>query len=105
MTSDLTRAHSSAMICRILGNTLTDRIICAIGRDQKRPIELSNELRASASAIVNQLKILKTAGLVRFHSTGERRKGRIVRYWLADPNVLRLCELSRTVVERVRSAL
>lgn len=100
---DYERAASSALICRILGNTLAHRIVCALGRGRRRPIELSRELHASASAIVNQLKILKAAGLVRWYSTGLRRKGRIVEYWLADPTLLRLCQLSHDVVERSRA--
>ncbi len=98
---DLLRlAPDGALICRLLGNTLAHRIVCAIGRGRRRPIELARELRASASAIVNQLRLLKAAGLVRWHSTGIRRKGRIVEYWLADPSLLRLCETSHDVVRR-----
>ena len=98
------RAAAGSLVCRILGNLLAHRIVCAIGTRRRRPIELSRELRASASAIVNQLKIMKAAGLVKWHSTGIRRKGRVVEYWLADPSLLRLCELSHDVVRRARAS-
>src|SRR5262245_62126077 len=99
----LERAPAGSLVCRLLGNALTYRIVSAIGRGRKRPIELSRELRASPSAIVNQLKLLKAAGLVRWHSTGIRRKGRVVEYWLADSGLLRLCEGARDVMARARS--
>ena len=83
------RAHSH--VFRILGNPLAYRIILALGRGKLRPIELSAELGASAPAIVNQLRVLKISGIVRYASTAERRKGRKVYYWLADPAVYDAC--------------
>src|SRR5258705_13598226 len=83
---DLARAHSH--VFRILGNPLAYRIVMALGRARLRPVELSRELGASAPAIVNQLRVLKIAGIVRYASTAERRKGRKVTYWLSDPGVL-----------------
>ncbi|HZN61427.1 MAG TPA: metalloregulator ArsR/SmtB family transcription factor [Planctomycetota bacterium] len=86
---ELARAQSH--IFRILGNPLAYRIVLALGRGRLRPIELSQELGASAPAIVNQLRVLKIAGMVRYASTAERRKGRKVFYWLSDPGVLDAC--------------
>lgn len=94
-------AKAHAHVLRILGNPLTYRIVCAIGRGRKRPMELSRELGASASAIVNQLRILKIAGLVRYASTGVRRKGRKVIYWLADPTLLDACRSLEAVMARL----
>ena len=85
------RARAHAHIFRILGNPLAYRIVLALGRGRMRPIELARELNASAPAIVNQLKVLKIAGIVRYASTAERRKGRKVTYWLSDPGVLDAC--------------
>ena len=47
-------------------------------------MELAKILGVSATSIVNQLKHLKIAGAVRYRSTGVRRAGRKVEYWLAD---------------------
>ena len=47
-------------------------------------MELAKILGVSATSIVNQLKHLKIAGAVRYHSSGVRRAGRKVEYWLAD---------------------
>ena len=47
-------------------------------------MELAKLLGASATAVVNQLKHLKIAGVVLYHSSGVRRAGRKVEYWLAD---------------------
>ncbi|HTF57730.1 MAG TPA: ArsR family transcriptional regulator [Planctomycetota bacterium] len=85
-TEDRARAH--AQVFRILGNPLAYRIVLALGRGRRRPIELARDLNASAPAIVNQLKVLKIAGIVHYASTAERRKGRKVTYWLSDPGVL-----------------
>lgn len=85
------RARAHAHVFRILGNPLAYRIILALGRGRLRPVELSQELGASASAIVNQLRVMKIAGIVRYASTAERRKGRKVHYWLADVAVYDAC--------------
>lgn len=85
------RARAQSHVFRILGNPLAYRIIFALARGRLRPIELSAELGASAPAIVNQLRVMKIAGIVRYASTAERRKGRKVYYWLADPAVYDAC--------------
>ncbi|HZE99630.1 MAG TPA: hypothetical protein VE981_21670 [Planctomycetota bacterium] len=43
----------------------------------------------SATSVVNQLKHLKIAGAVQFHSSGVRRAGRKVEYWLSDRSLTR----------------
>jgi predicted transcriptional regulator len=61
-------------------------------------MDLARSLDVSASAVVNQLKNLKLAGLVRFESSGLRRAGRKVEYWLADRALARrLDDLERTL--------
>jgi len=93
----------SSQVCRILGNPLAYRIVRILGAGRRRPVELARELEVSASAVVNQLKNLKLAGLVRFSSSGVRRAGRKVEYWLADRTLARdLRTLERTLgrVER-----
>ncbi|MBI2931036.1 MAG: helix-turn-helix transcriptional regulator [Planctomycetes bacterium] len=99
------RTREGSLICRILGNPLAHAIVCAIGRGRRRPIELARELGSSPSAVVNQLRIMKAAGLVRWRSSGVRRKGRVVEYWLTDSSLLRVCEVAQAVVQRVRSSV
>jgi len=55
-------------------------------------MEIARALGVSATSVVNQLKYLKLAGVVRFHSTGIRRGGRKVEYWLADSSLARCIE-------------
>ena len=86
---------------RVLGNPLALRIVLAIGRGRKRPMELAKELGSSASGIVNQLRLMKITGVVRFHSTAERRKGRKVTYWLTDPALLDLCRQMEQLMARI----
>jgi len=52
-------------------------------------MELAKMLGVSATSIVNQLKHLKIAGAVRFNSSGVRRAGRKVEYWLSDRSLAR----------------
>ena len=78
-----------SQLCRILGNPIAYRIVRILGGGRRRPMELAKELGVSASAVVNQLKPLKIAGVVRFQSTGFRRAGRKVEYYLADPALAR----------------
>ncbi|HEY3226940.1 MAG TPA: ArsR family transcriptional regulator [Planctomycetota bacterium] len=99
------RARAHAQVFRILGNPLAYRIVLALGRGRRRPIELSRELGASAPAIVNQLKVMKIAGIVHYASTAERRRGRKVTYWLSDPGVLNACRRLAGAMGRIwRSA-
>jgi len=55
-------------------------------------MELAKILGVSATSVVNQLKHLKIAGAVRFRSSGVRRAGRKVEYWLSDRTLTRLIE-------------
>ncbi|HLY74508.1 MAG TPA: hypothetical protein VKU80_10360 [Planctomycetota bacterium] len=55
-------------------------------------MELAKILGVSATSVVNQLKHLKIAGAVRFRSSGVRRAGRKVEYWLSDRALTRLIE-------------
>ena len=52
-------------------------------------MELAKILGVSATSVVNQLKHLKIAGAVRFSSSGVRRAGRKVEYWLSDRSLTR----------------
>jgi predicted transcriptional regulator len=96
MDEALTRR--SSQLCRILGNPIAYRIVRLLGDGRRRPIELSRALGVSAPAVVNQLKNLKLAGVVRYESSGLRRAGRKVEYWLADRSLARrLDALERTL--------
>jgi predicted transcriptional regulator len=77
----------TSQFCRILGNPLAYRIVRMLDGKRRRPVELARELGASATSIVNQLKHLKLAGIVRTRSSGIRRGGRKVEYWLDSPAV------------------
>lgn len=83
------KLHRASRFCRLMGNPLAYGIVRLLGKRRLRPIELAARLGASATSVVNQLNHLKIAGLVRWHSTGVRRKGRKVEYWLADRRIAR----------------
>ena len=80
-------ARRASVFCRIVGNPLAYEIVRLLESKRRRPMELAEMLRVSATAVVNQLKNLKIAGVVRYHSSGVRRAGRRVEYWLADPSL------------------
>ena len=85
-----------SQLCRILGNPIAYRIVRILGEGRRRPMDLARLLGVSASAVVNQLKHLKIAGVVLFESGGVRRAGRKVEYYLADPKLdRRLVDLER----------
>jgi DNA-binding transcriptional ArsR family regulator len=82
---DESLARRTSQFCRILGNPLAYRIVRLLdGGRRRRPMELARLLEVSATSVVNQLKHLKIAGVVHFRSSGVRRAGRKVEYWLAD---------------------
>jgi predicted transcriptional regulator len=81
---DDSNARRASHFCRILGNPLAYRIVRLLDGHRRRPMDLARLLGASATSVVNQLKHLKLAGVVRYHSSGIRRAGRKVEYWLAD---------------------
>jgi DNA-binding transcriptional ArsR family regulator len=88
-TTDENDVRRGSQLCRILGNPLAYRIVRILGEGRRRPMDLARLLGVSASAVVNQLKPLKISGLVRFESTGFRRAGRKVEYFLADKSFAR----------------
>ena len=97
-TTDEGAVRQGSQLCRILGNPIAYRIVRILGEGRRRPMELARELGVSASAVVNQLKHLKLAGVVRFESGGVRRAGRRVDYYLADRALAtRLDALERTL--------
>lgn len=85
-------SRRGSQFCRILGNPLAYRIVRLLDGHRRRPMELAKLMGVSATAVVNQLKHLKIAGAVRFHSSGVRRAGRKVEYWLSDPALVRILE-------------
>lgn len=91
-------ARRTSQFCRIIGNPLAYRIVRLLDGKKRRPMELARSLGVSPTSVVNQLKYLKIAGVVRYHSTGLRRAGRKVEYWLSDPRLARrIHQLERTV--------
>ena len=95
---DNSAARRASQFCRILGNPLAYRIVRLLDGKRRRPMELAKILGVSATAVVNQLKHLKIAGAVEFNSSGVRRAGRKVEYWLRDRSLARhLDGLEKTV--------
>ena len=91
-------ARRTSQFCRIIGNPLAYRIVRLLDGKKRRPMELARTLGVSPTSVVNQLKHLKIAGVVRYHSTGIRRAGRKVEYWLSDRTLgHRISQLERTV--------
>ncbi|MBV8881510.1 MAG: winged helix-turn-helix transcriptional regulator [Planctomycetaceae bacterium] len=86
---DDTAARRASQFCRILGNPLAYRIVRLLDGKRRRPMELAKILGVSATAVVNQLRALKIAGAVHYNSTGVRRAGRKVEYWLSDRSLAR----------------
>ena len=95
------RARRASQFCRIIGNPLAYRIVRMLDGRRRRPMELAKALVVSATAVVNQLKHLKIAGVVRYKSTGVHRAGRKVEYWLADRNLARRVEQLEKCVGRL----
>jgi predicted transcriptional regulator len=99
-TADMEESSTrrTSQFCRILGNPLAYRIVRLLGGRKRRPMDLARLLGVSATAVVNQLRQLKIAGAVAYSSSGVRRAGRKVEYWLSDPALLRTLEhLERSV--------
>jgi predicted transcriptional regulator len=86
---DDSASRRASQFCRILGNLLAYRIVRLLDGKRRRPMELAKMLGVSATSIVNQLKHLKIAGAVRYNSSGVRRAGRKVEYWLSDRSLTR----------------
>lgn len=82
-------ARRTSQFCRIIGNPLAYRIVRLLDGRKRRPMELARLLGVSPTAVVNQLKHLKIAGIVRYQSSGVRRAGRKVEYWLTDRHLAR----------------
>lgn len=89
-------------LCRILGNPVAYYIVRLLWGKAMRPMELAERLGVSRTSVVNQLRHLKTAGLVEYRSTGVRRKGRKVEYWLRDRRIGRSLRTLERYVRRLR---
>lgn len=89
---DDSTSRRASQFCRILGNPLAYRIVRLLDGKRRRPMELAKILGVSATSVVNQLKHLKIAGAVRFQSSGVRRAGRKVEYWLSERSLVRLID-------------
>jgi predicted transcriptional regulator len=86
---DDSASRRASQFCRILGNPLAYRIVRLLDGKRRRPMELAKILGVSATAVVNQLKHLKIAGAVHYRSSGVRRAGRKVEYWLSERGLVR----------------
>lgn len=89
---DESLSRRTSQFCRILGNPLAYRIVRLLDGHRRRPMELARMLGVSATTVVNQLKHLKIAGAVGYHSSGIRHGGRKVEYWLVGTGLGRAIE-------------
>ncbi|NOZ59288.1 MAG: winged helix-turn-helix transcriptional regulator [Euryarchaeota archaeon] len=77
-----------ADIFKILGDPTRVRILHALSLRELCVCDLSALLGMSQSAVSHQLRLLRSAGLVRY-----RREGKVVYYSLADEHIVKLLEM------------
>ena len=81
---------------KVLGDATRVRILDVLSREERCVGDLADLLGVSESAVSHQLRLLRTARLVR-----QRRAGQQVFYALDDQHVIRLFEQAREhVLER-----
>ena len=78
---------------KVFGDSTRARIICALTVSELCVCDLSAVLGMSQSAISHQLRILKTARMVK-----NRRNGKVVYYSLADEHIKEIFDLAFTHV-------
>lgn len=74
--------YDLAELFKVFGDSTRIKIICALFKSEMCVCDLSNLLNMSQSAISHQLRVLKTARLVKF-----RREGKVVYYALDDDHI------------------
>jgi DNA-binding transcriptional ArsR family regulator len=87
-------------LIRALASPHRLRIVHLLGTRTLEVNELARELELGQATVSQHLAAMRAVGLV--EST---RDGRVVRYRLADPEILEACDLMRDVIMRRLSAL
>ncbi len=73
---------------RILGDSTRVKMLLALSQRELCVCDLASLLGMTQSAVSHQLRLLRSANLVRF-----RKEGKVVHYSLADRHVMRLIEI------------
>ena len=76
------KLYDLADLFKVFGDTTRIKIICALFESEMCVCELSCLLNMTQSAISHQLRVLKSARLVKF-----RREGKVVYYSLDDEHI------------------
>ncbi|MEO8468749.1 MAG: metalloregulator ArsR/SmtB family transcription factor [Chloroflexota bacterium] len=84
-----------AQILKVLASPRRLEILHKLSLGSMEVGQLAAEIEASQPNVSQHLAVLRAAGLVEFE-----REGREVRYRLADPDVIRACDLMRQVLGR-----
>jgi ArsR family transcriptional regulator, virulence genes transcriptional regulator len=87
-------------LIRALASPHRLRIIHLLGERTLEVNELARELELGQAAVSQHLAAMRSVGLVE-----ATRDGRVMRYRLADPEILAACDVMRNVVVRRLSAL
>jgi DNA-binding transcriptional ArsR family regulator len=87
MTIDQTALDGLTEIFRVLGDPTRLRILDVLSRGELCVGDLASQLRLTESAVSHQLRLLRSARIVR-----ARREGRMIFYSLDDTHVLTLFE-------------
>jgi DNA-binding transcriptional ArsR family regulator len=97
MTIDRTALDGLTEIFRVLGDPTRLRILDALSRAELCVGDLAAQLGATESAVSHQLRLLRSARIVR-----ARREGRMIFYTLDDTHVLTLFEQGLRHVQEAR---
>ena len=87
--------YDLAELFKVFGDTTRVKILCALYESEMCVCDLSVLLNVTQSAISHQLRVLKSARLVKF-----RRSGKIVYYCLDDEHVMNIFdEVLKHIIE------
>ncbi len=79
---DIDTLYDLSELFRVFGDSTRIRILCALFEDEMCVCDIAEALNMTVSAISHQLRILKSARLVKF-----RKDGKVCYYSLSDDHV------------------
>ena len=88
-----------AAVIKVLANAHRLQVISLLARGPLEVNVLAGRLGLPQAAVSQHLSAMRGAGLV-----AAQRDGRLIRYALADPEILTACRLLRDVIARRRSS-